>query len=127
MNLLKNKLLIKENNELDSIEEILKIVEENCVIINRENLIYKLNNFIKGMEIKEGYLKNFLNKDFIQINLEADNWIDAIRKSAYPLIKHKIINKNYIEDMIENVKNFGPYIVVDDLVAIPNIRSEISF
>ncbi|MBU5454744.1 BglG family transcription antiterminator [Caproiciproducens sp. MSJ-32] len=122
MNLLKNKLLIKENNELDSIEEILKIVEENCVIINRENLIYKLNNFIKGMEIKEGYLKNFLNKDFIQINLEADNWIDAIRKSAYPLIKHKIINKNYIEDIIENVKNFGPYIVVDDLVAIPHSK-----
>lgn len=122
MDNLEKRLLKKEDKKLDSIKEILKIIESNCEILNRDNLIDELNNFIKGRELKEGYLKDYLNEDFIQLNLEAEDWIDAIKKSSLPLLEKNIINNIYVEDMINNVEKFGPYIVVDDLIAIPHSK-----
>lgn len=119
---LEKVLLIKEDKKIESIKEILSIIENNCDVLDRDNLIYELNNFIKGREVKERYLKEHINEDFIQLNLEAEDWIDAIRKSAKPLIENKIINSFYVDDMINNVNTFGPYIVVDDLIAIPHSK-----
>ena len=48
----------------------------------------------------------------IDINVEASDWQDAIRKAGSLLEKSGSIKNAYIENMIESVKTLGPYIVL---------------
>lgn len=122
-NVLKKVFTLKEDiKNISSIKDILDIVDRNCNIINMDNLIEDLNNYIIGKENKTSYIKKYLTEDNIQINLKAKDWKEAIRLSAYPLLKKDIIKKEYIEAMISNVESLGPYIVVDDLIAIPHAK-----
>ncbi|PYZ92659.1 PTS sugar transporter subunit IIA [Salipaludibacillus keqinensis] len=65
-----------------------------------------------------------LDKQFIQWEKQADNWMDAIRISARPLLQEKKITTDYVEAMITNIKELGPYILIAPLVALPHARPE---
>ena len=48
----------------------------------------------------------------IKVNVEANDWRDAIRKSGALLEENGSIKHDYIEDMIKSVEELGPYIVL---------------
>lgn len=48
----------------------------------------------------------------IDIEVDASNWQEAIRKAGSLLEKAGSIKNAYIENMIESVNNLGPYIVL---------------
>ncbi len=48
----------------------------------------------------------------ILIGQTASNWQDAIRIAAGPLMENNSITEDYITQMIDSVKSFGPYIVL---------------
>ncbi len=54
----------------------------------------------------------------------CNSWEESIRLAAKPLLDNEYINSNYIEAIINNVKNNGPYIVVAPKIALPHARSE---
>lgn len=60
----------------------------------------------------------------ITIQDEVNDWIDSIIVSAKPLLDAGCITKNYVDAMINNVKNNGAYIVIMPNVALPHSRSE---
>lgn len=64
------------------------------------------------------------NDDNVEIHVEASNWEDAIRKSIFLLEKNGHVNKNYVESVIQNIKEYGPYIVIYPGLAIPHTRPE---
>ncbi|MDO5027108.1 MAG: PTS sugar transporter subunit IIA [Tissierellia bacterium] len=68
-------------------------------------------------------LKDIGLKD-IKLNIEADNWEDAIRKLAIVPLERKLINQNYVEAMVNSVKEFGPYIVLGPHIALAHARPE---
>lgn len=63
-------------------------------------------------------------KNKINIIEKVENWEDAIRTAAKPLLENFSINKSYIDAMINNIKKFGTYIVVAPKVAMPHSRPE---
>lgn len=63
-------------------------------------------------------------KNKINIIEKVENWEDAIRTAAKPLLEDFSINKSYIDAMINNIKKFGTYIVVAPKVAMPHSRPE---
>ncbi|MFV0381019.1 MAG: PTS sugar transporter subunit IIA [Breznakia sp.] len=63
-----------------------------------------------------------LKKEHILVKEQVRCWEDSIRMAASTLLKENIITKLYIEKMIENVYNLGPYIIVSPEVAIPHAR-----
>lgn len=69
-------------------------------------------------------LDNIFNEKLITLNIEAKNWEDAIRKTSQPLIDCKKASKEYVDDMILSVKQFGPYIVLSKHIAMPHGRPE---
>lgn len=69
-------------------------------------------------------LKDLTAKNLIKLNIEAENWEDAIRKAAQPLIDEKKVKKAYVDDMIAAVKETGPYFVLTKHVALPHARPE---
>lgn len=68
-------------------------------------------------------MKNILNGQ-IQVVESAENWEKAIETTAQPLIKNGKIKYGYIENIIKNIKELGPYIILLPGVAMPHARPD---
>ena len=60
----------------------------------------------------------------IDIVDSIDNWEDAIKKGAELLIENKCIEPRYVDNIIKNIKESGPYIVLGDGMAMSHARPE---
>ncbi|WP_110955565.1 PTS sugar transporter subunit IIA [Anaerosinus massiliensis] len=69
-------------------------------------------------------LIDLTSEELIRLNIDADDWEDAIRKSADALLQNGKIKPGYIDAIIHTVKEVGPYIVLTKHVALPHARSE---
>lgn len=69
-------------------------------------------------------LKDLTNEKLIKLHIQAKDWEDAVRKSAQPLIDEAKVKPAYVDDMIQGVKENGPYIVLTKHVALPHARPE---
>ena len=67
-------------------------------------------------------MSEIISPELIQLHVLANNWEDAIRLSALPLLHEKRISENYIQKMIENARKDGPYMVIMPNVALPHAR-----
>jgi PTS system mannitol-specific IIA component/PTS system ascorbate-specific IIA component len=68
-------------------------------------------------------LKEML-KDNIKVLDEVSTWEEAIKIAANPLKEGGFINEEYIDAMLQNVVENGPYIVIMPGVAMPHSRPE---
>ena len=48
------------------------------------------------------------------------DWTEAIKAAAAPLLAEGIIENTYVDAIIENVKEYGPYIIISPEVAMPH-------
>ncbi|MBS5000785.1 PTS sugar transporter subunit IIA, partial [Holdemania filiformis] len=48
------------------------------------------------------------------------DWTEAIKAAAAPLLAEGIIENTYVDAIIENVKEYGPYIIIAPEVAMPH-------
>lgn len=69
-------------------------------------------------------LKELLRSEMILLGVEATDWMDAIRKSAAPLLDMGAIEGRYIDEIIRKVNSYGPYIVIAPGIALPHARPE---
>lgn len=69
-------------------------------------------------------LGDLLDESLVQLNVEAKDWEDAIRKAAAPLVSNDKVTDGYVDDIIKGVKDLGPYIVITEHVALPHARPE---
>lgn len=65
-----------------------------------------------------------LTKELIRFEESFDSWEEAIRKSSGSLIEGDYISTNYVDEMIQSVKQYGPYIVIAPNIAMPHARPE---
>ncbi|AMC94348.1 PTS sugar transporter subunit IIB [Erysipelothrix larvae] len=65
-----------------------------------------------------------VNEAMIQFDVVADDWIDAVRKSAKPLLEAGKITEGYIQAIIDSAIEAGPYFVIAPHVALPHARPE---
>ena len=71
-------------------------------------------------EIFSPYLHHLLPPDHIELDVACTDWRDAIRKSAQKLMEWGYIEKRYVDAMIANVEENGPYIVLSKGFAVPH-------
>ena len=69
-------------------------------------------------------LKDLTNEKLIRLHIHAKNWEDAIRQAAQPLIDEHKVKQEYVDDMVQGVKENGPYIVITKHIALPHARPE---
>lgn len=109
------------------LSELMKIIEENCKIENKDELIKGLNIYfeqrlINDIEENEYKLSDFLTEESILINQEVENWVDAVKLAGEILVKNEITKVEYVDAMIGNINKFGPYVVIGDNIAIPHAQ-----
>ncbi len=51
-----------------------------------------------------------------------DNWEEAVEKACFPLIEDGAIDPPYVDAIIDNVKKYGPYIVIAPDICIPHAQ-----
>ncbi len=81
-----------------------------------DDYLNKENDFI--------YLNSLLTEDFVKVDVETYDWEDSIRKAAKILLDKSFITENYIEAMIDNYNENGPYFVIAPNFAMPHASIE---
>lgn len=115
---------------LDDIEAIHKFIIRNKknININKRKIWNDNSNFIlpkiKNKRRIGIMLKDLIKKENIQIGIKASDWKEAIRISGNVLVNQKLVKKEYIDAIIRNTEELGPYIVIAPGVAMPHARPE---
>lgn len=71
-------------------------------------------------EIFSPYLHHLLPQSNIELDVECSDWRDAVRRSAAKLLERGYIEARYIDAMIANIEENGPYVVLSPGFAMPH-------
>ena len=116
---------IEKNKTSVSLKKLISIIENNTEIKDRQKLIDSLKNEFEDRIIndiqKTGYtLKKLLKKENVKFIDETENWKEAIFQSGDLLVSNKKVTLEYVQEMIELVEKHGPYIVLEEGIAMPH-------
>ena len=116
---------IEKNKTSVSLKKLLSIIEGNAEISDRQKLIDSLKNEFEDRIIndiqKTGYtLKKLLKKENVKFIDKAENWKEAIFQSGDLLVSNKKVTSEYVHEMVELVEKHGPYIVLEEGIAMPH-------
>lgn len=116
---------IEKNKTSISLKKLISIIENNTEIKDRQKLIDSLKNEFEDRIINDiqkiGYtLKKLLKKENVKFIDEAENWKEAIFQSGDLLVSNKKVTSEYVQEMIELVEKHGPYIVLEEGIAMPH-------
>lgn len=85
-------------------------------------IAFRKNNLMINKKEIQPMIKDILTAQNILIHKEVSDWQEAIKVVAEPLLKEEVITENYIDAMINTVKEYGPYIVIGEHVALAHAR-----
>lgn len=71
-------------------------------------------------EIFSPDLHHLLMEHHIQLEVECTDWRDAVHRSAEKLLEEGYIEERYIDAMIHNIEENGPYVVLSKGFAVPH-------
>ena len=70
-------------------------------------------------------LKDLVSEKLVKLQIEANDWEDAVRKAAQPLVDENKAKMSYVDDIVKGVKEMGPYIVLTKLYRTPGRNREL--
>lgn len=121
---------LSESKKRISLKSLLNIIREETEIKNEEILIEKLKKLLKHKYVDDiSSMKNYTLQDLLPLsNIKVEervlSWEEAIIKGGECLVKNGAVTSEYINEMIENVKINGSYMVINDKIALPHARTE---
>ncbi|HET7626927.1 MAG TPA: BglG family transcription antiterminator [Bacillales bacterium] len=128
-----NRVLALTGDQQESVRHkvnaVMDIVSKYADIRDEEPLQRELHQLFQSdnrteKETRKPMLNELLTEETIRVQAEAGDWQEAIKIAAEPLLQSGSIEENYVEAMINNVKELGPYIVIVPQIAIPHARPE---
>ena len=69
-------------------------------------------------------LAKLITKETIQLNVAAMSWEEAIKMGGDILIRNRAVDSAYVNAMIKNTIENGPYFVLVPGIAIPHARCD---
>lgn len=124
---------VSANIPITKISAIMDVVADNATIKNYETLENRVKEILSIPEIHikrvgreyQPLLSELVNKKTISFaNANHIDWREAIKIAAEPLIINDNIEKKYVNAMIKNVQENGPYINIGHLVAFAHARPD---
>lgn len=116
--------------ELNKVNRLIDIVEKYCVIKDKGQLqyefMYELMND-EQLDLRGEYiymLNDLITREFIKLNVECEDWIEAIQAGTLVLEKKGFVEKRYSEAIIDIFKENGPYMVVAPGIVLSHGRPE---
>ncbi|MFD2044759.1 BglG family transcription antiterminator [Ornithinibacillus salinisoli] len=124
-----NDLFGLESAEYDESKNFIDMIEQYASIHDELGLKAALTKLLKerihqAKEVRKPLLHELLTEKTIQVKTSVSDWEEAIREAAAPLLSEKVIRPEYVQAMIDNVHELGPYIVIAPNIALPHARPE---
>lgn len=110
------------------IDAIMDIIAHHADIKNTSALQQELLRYFSNVDVKEEVqhsslaLTNMISESIIQLQVEANDWEDAIRKAGKPMVEHLYVKSAYIEEIIRIMHHEGPFVVITKHVALPHTK-----
>ncbi|MEG1002726.1 MAG: BglG family transcription antiterminator [Clostridium sp.] len=107
-----------EDNEIEIVNRIMDTIKKHCTVCDEEQLKYEILYEIKRKEEKKPKnnrklsLTDFIKKDMIELKLNLKDYEDVILNGVKPLVNNKYVTEKYGEEIIKNLKELGPYMVI---------------
>lgn len=123
--LLENIGLSKRKNKI-FLSDILEIFRRSGVIKNENTLIKDLSSLMNEILINDIHENEPKLSEMIEevlLDVECNSWEEAIKMSGKIMVENKICDMTYIDSIIERVKEFGPYMVMSNRVALPHSKN----
>ena len=116
---------IEKNKANVSLKKLISIIESNAEINDKQKLIDSLKDEFEDKIVndiqKTGHtLRKLLKKENVKFIEGAENWKEAILQSGNLLVSNKKVTSEYVKEMIELVEKHGPYIVLEEGIAMPH-------
>ena len=111
-----------------NVHTIMEIIKRHCEIKSENQLQVDLLRYFTQLEVKEEKneriltLLELVDEKTIQLQLEANDWEDAIRKAGAPMVEHRYVKQSYIDDIIRLIHSVGPFVVITKHVALPHTK-----
>ena len=116
---------IEKNKANVSLKKLISIIESNAEINDKQKLIDSLKDEFEDKIVndiqKTGHtLRKLLKKENVKFIEGAEDWKEAILQSGNLLVSNKKVTSEYVKEMIELVEKHGPYIVIEEGIAMPH-------
>ena len=116
---------IEKNRTSLSLKKLVSIIESNAEINDKQKLIENLKDEFEDKIVndiqKTGHtLRKLLKKENVKFIEGAEDWKEAILQSGNLLVSNRKVTSEYIKEMIELVEKHGPYIVIEEGIAMPH-------
>ena len=111
------------------VKDLIKYIPAESVEEVRKLVLNRISNNGKKIKIeterkKKYMLNDLITREMILFEKSVSTWEAALHLSAKPLLSNKIIEPRYVDKVIANVKEMGPYIVIAPTIAISHARPE---
>ena len=116
---------IEKNKANVSLKKLISIIESNAEINDKQKLIDSLKDEFEDKIVndiqKTGHtLRKLLKKENVKFIEGVEDWKDAILQSGNLLVSNRKVTSEYVKEMIELVEKHGPYIVIEEGIAMPH-------
>jgi len=116
---------IEKNKANVSLKKLISIIESNAEINDKQKLIDSLKDEFEDKIVndiqKTGHtLRKLLKKENIKFIEGVEDWKEAILQSGNLLVSNRKVTSEYVKEMIELVEKHGPYIVIEEGIAMPH-------
>lgn len=124
-----DNLNFKRNKKKLSLSALASSIKNEVSSKTMESIIIKLRNEFKDFLIddykleSEFQLKNILTEKRIML-VDNISWKDAIKALGNTLVFDGSVKQDYINDIIEVVKENGPYMVIDDYYGVFHAKNK---
>lgn len=109
-------------------QTIVDIVKKYAAVEKEGQLVEEIRQVLQQQKQlkkeRKPMLDELLQEEYIQLTDSVSDWREAIRIASEPLLKSQSISEAYVQAMIANVEEHGPYIVIAPKVALPHARPE---
>lgn len=117
-----------EGEQINGLFDVLiKYVAKNQVEHMKQDVLQYLrqgNIIVKIEEQKQLRILDVLHVEHMVVVDEVLSWQSSIKKASTPLLEKNYIRDKYVDAMIELVDDFGPYIVLQNKVAIAHANPD---
>ena len=116
---------IEKNKANVSLKKLISIIESNAEINDKQKLIENLKDEFEDKIVndiqKTGHiLRKLLKKENVKFIEKTEDWKEAILQSGNLLVSNRKVTSEYVKEMIELVEKHGPYIVIEEGIAMPH-------
>ena len=116
------------NNKKFLISELIQIIEEEAKICNKEKLIKKLENKMKGRVIndvaEEEEGKDIITDESIIFNYDGKNIEEAVKYTCNLLEKKGYISSSYTKSILDILKNHTSYMIIHNGIILPHSKNK---